>query len=195
MKRMYRWLSLLLVLAFALALAGCGNRPQEQPEEPTLHIALNVDIPGESLEGLFSPFYARTSDDHTIVDLTQLQLLPSDRAGMPIFQGIEGETRPYNGTDYTYYGPANLEMTQNDDGTVFYDITLRDDLTFSDGELVTVDDLIFSLYVLWPRGRNGWLSPRPLLRSCGDGQGCQRTLRPGILVYCWRITSIGISSK
>lgn len=155
MKRMYRWLSLLLVLAFALALAGCGNRPQEQPEEPTLHIALNVDIPGESLEGLFSPFYARTSDDHTIVDLTQLQLLPSDRAGMPTFQGIEGETRPYNGTDYTYYGPANLEMTQNDDGTVFYDITLRDDLTFSDGELVTVDDLIFSLYVLCDPAYNG----------------------------------------
>lgn len=150
MKHKYRWVSLLL------ALAGCGEQPQnEESVEPTLHIALNVDIPGQSLEGLFSPFYARTIDDHTIVDLTQLQLLPSDRAGMPIFQGIEGETRSYNGTDYTYYGPANLEMTENDDGTVFYDITLRDDLTFSDGEPVTVDDLIFSLYVLCDPAYNG----------------------------------------
>ena len=156
MKRTYRWLSLLLALAFALALAGCGSQPQEEePEKPTLHIALNCDGPGQSLEGLFSPFYARTIDDHTIVDLTQLQLLPSDRAGMPIFQGIEGETRSYNGADYTYYGPANLEMIQNDDGTVFYDITLRDDLTFSDGAPVTVDDLIFSLYVLCDPAYNG----------------------------------------
>lgn len=156
MKRIYRWLGLLLVLAFVLALTGCGSQPQEEAsEEPTLHIALNVDMPGGSLEGLFSPFYARTIDDHTIVDLTQLQLLPSDRTGMPIFQGIEGETRSYNGADYTYYGPANLEMTQNDDGTVFYDITLRNDLTFSDGEPVTVDDLIFSLYVLCDPAYNG----------------------------------------
>lgn len=160
MKPMYRWLSLLLAMALVLALAGCGSQPQdeepdEEPVEPTLHIALNRDAPGESLEGVFSPFYARTLDDHTIVDLTQLQLLPSDRAGMPIFQGIEGETRSYNGTDYIYYGPANLEMTQNDDGTVFYDITLRNDLTFSDGEPVTVDDLIFSLYVLCDPAYNG----------------------------------------
>ena len=82
MNHKYRWLSLLLVLAFVLALTGCGSQPQEEvSEEPTLHIALNGDAPGESLEGLFSPFYARTIDDHTIVDLTQLQLLPSDRAG------------------------------------------------------------------------------------------------------------------
>lgn len=156
MKRIYRWLSLLLVLALVLALAGCGSRPEdEEPEVPTLNITLNLDMPGESLEGQFSPFYARSIDDHTIVELTQLQLLPSDRAGMPVFQGIEGETRPYNGTDYTYYGPANLEMTENEDGTVWYDITLRDDLTFSDGEPVTVDDLIFSLYVLCDPAYNG----------------------------------------
>ena len=63
--------------------------------------------------------------------------------------------RPYNGTDYTYYGPANLSITENADGTVFYDITLREDLTFSDGEPVTVDDLIFSLYVLCDPAYNG----------------------------------------
>ncbi len=34
-------------------------------------------------------------------------------------------------------------------------ITLRDDLTFSDGEPVTIDDLIFSLYVLCDPAYNG----------------------------------------
>ena len=33
------------------------------------------------------------------------------------------------------------------DGTVTYDIKLREDLKFSDGEPVTIDDVIFSMYV------------------------------------------------
>ena len=61
--------------------------------------------------------------------------------------GIEGETREYNGTDYTYYGTTDCVVTENDDGTVTYDLKLRDDLKFSDGEPVTIDDVIFSMYV------------------------------------------------
>ena len=32
--------------------------------------------------------------------------------------GIEGETHAYNGTDYTYYGPADCEIVENAAGTV-----------------------------------------------------------------------------
>ena len=64
-----------------------------------------------------------------------------------ILNGIEGETREYNGTDYTYRGPADCVVTENADGTVDYDITMRDDITFSDGTPMTIDDVIFSLYV------------------------------------------------
>ena len=64
-----------------------------------------------------------------------------------ILKGIEGETREYNGTDYTYYGPADCEVTENADGTVTYAINMRDDLVFSDGTPITIDDVIFNLYV------------------------------------------------
>ena len=64
-----------------------------------------------------------------------------------VLNGIEGETREYNGTDYTYHGPADCVVTENADGTVTYDIKLREDLKFSDGEPVTIDDVIFSMYV------------------------------------------------
>ena len=80
--------------------------------------------------------------------MTQISLLTSDRTGAIIQKGIEGETIEFNGTPYTYYGPADLTITENDDGTVFYDFKLRDDLVFSDGEPITVDDIIFSMYVL-----------------------------------------------
>ena len=68
--------------------------------------------------------------------------------GQVIQKGIEGETINYNGTDYTYTGPADLTITENADGTVYYDITMRDDLKFSDGEPITIDDVLFSMYVL-----------------------------------------------
>ena len=96
----------------------------------------------------FSPFFSETAYDQDAYAMTQLGLLPSDRTGAIVLKGIEGETIEYNGTPYTYYGPADLTITENEDGTVYYDFQLRDDLVFSDGEPLTVDDIIFSMYVL-----------------------------------------------
>ncbi len=98
-------------------------------------------------ESKFSPFFAASAADQDVIDLTQIALLGADRKGEMVLNGIEGETREYNGTDYTYYGPADCVVTENDDGTVTYAIKLRDDLKFSDGEPVTIDDVIFSMYV------------------------------------------------
>lgn len=96
----------------------------------------------------FSPFFGTTSYDMDVAGVTQVPLLDNDRTGAMIMNGIEGETIPYNGTDYTYYGIADATVTENDDGTVDYDFKLRDDITFSDGEPLTADDVIFSMYVL-----------------------------------------------
>ncbi len=96
----------------------------------------------------FSPFFATTAYDQDVSSMTQATLLASDREGAIVYNGIEGETRSYNGTDYTYYGLADCTVTENADGTVDYDFKLREDVTFSDGEKLTADDVIFSLYVL-----------------------------------------------
>lgn len=96
----------------------------------------------------FSPFFATLAYDVDVYSMTQLGLLGTDREGNPVLKGIEGEVRPYNGTDYTYTGIADCEVTQNDDGTVDYAFTMRDDIKFSDGEPMTADDAIFSMYVL-----------------------------------------------
>ena len=82
----------------------------------------------------FSPFFAETAYDQDVQAMTQLTLFPTTRLGEVVYKGIEGESYEYNGTNYTYNGPADITVTENSDGTVTYDITLRDDLTFSDGE-------------------------------------------------------------
>ncbi len=102
----------------------------------------------------FSPFFATTSYDMDIASLTNPALLTLDRAGEIVYNGIEGETREYNGTDYTYYGMADLAVEKGDTETV-YDIKLREDMRWSDGEPVTADDVIFTYYVLLDNDYDG----------------------------------------
>lgn len=96
----------------------------------------------------FSPFFGKTQYDVDVGDMTTQYLMGLDREGNPVLNGIEGETRSYNGTDYTYTGISDIEVVQNDDGTVDYNVTMRDDIKFSDGTTADIDDVIFGMYVL-----------------------------------------------
>ena len=147
MKNAKRTLALLLALVMSLSLlAGCGTQGNTSGGATTGETPLVVGY--SPFSSKFSPFFSETAYDQDVYAMTQLGLLNSDRTGAIIYKGIDGETVNYNGTDYTYYGPADLEVVENADGTVDYNFTLREDLKFSDGEPLTVDDVIFSMYVL-----------------------------------------------
>ena len=128
-----------LVMVCLSALAGCsGGSSADKP----------LVVGYSNFSSKFSPFFSETAYDQDVQTITQVGLLTMDRLGAIVEKGKTGETREYNGTDYTYYGPADLTITENADGTVDYDFELRDDITFSDGEKLTADDVIFSMYVL-----------------------------------------------
>ena len=95
----------------------------------------------------FSGLFHETVPDTQIAENVGEYLFGSDRTGAIIYNGIEGETREYNGTDYTYTGLSDVTVTEGEDETV-YNFKLREDVTFSDGEPLTADDLIFTYYVL-----------------------------------------------
>ncbi len=154
MKQTKRWAIGLLTVALCLSgLAGCQR---DEPVEPTEEKRLSVNSAG--ISGLFSPFYSTGADDRVVTALTQLPLLTVDREGAVIFNGIEGETREYNGTAYTYTGPADLLIVTHDDGTLDCEFKLRQDVTFSDGTPMTADDVIFTMYVLCDPTYDGPLS-------------------------------------
>ena len=131
-------------------LAGCGNGGTT--DGGTTDGGSASDTPlvvGYSpFSSKFSPFFAETAYDQDAQGMTQIALIPTDRLGQIVYKGIEGETIEFNGTEYTYTGPADIEVTENADGTVDYDITLRDDIVFSDGEKMTIDDVIFNMYAV-----------------------------------------------
>ena len=158
LKHAKKLLALLLALAMVLALAACGGSGTPAASGSgaasgsadnggSEHAANTLVAAATGFESKFSPFFAASADDQDVVDLTQLGLLVSDREGSPVLKSIEGETRTFNGTDYTYKGISDIDIVHNDDGTVDYNVTIRDDLKFSDGEPVTIDDAIFSMYV------------------------------------------------
>lgn len=136
---------LCLLFAFVLAvslLTSCKNSSSTgNSGRDTLVIGT------QNFDGKFSPFFYTNTYENEVLSLIHLPLLGTDREGAVVLRGIEGEVRPYNGTDYTYTGIADCVITENPDGRVFYDITLREGVVFSDGLPVTIDDVIFSLYV------------------------------------------------
>ena len=95
----------------------------------------------------FSGLFHETVPDTQIAENVGEYLFESDRTGAIIYNGIEGETHEYNGTEYTYTGLSDVTVTEGEDETV-YNFKLREDATFSDGEPLTADDLIFTYYVL-----------------------------------------------
>lgn len=159
-KSFLKKLSLGLVAVMTVAsLSACGKDntssdgantetgASESTEVSTSTGADTLVVGKDTFGSKFSPFFATLQYDQDVSDMVSIGLLASDREGNIVMKGIEGETIAYNGTDYTYNGIADCDVTQNDDGTVVYDFTLRDDIKFSDGEPLTADDVIFSMYV------------------------------------------------
>ena len=142
MKKATRILALVLCAVMCLGLfVGCGNKGKQNSDTPLV-------VGYAPFNSKLSPFFSETAYDQDVWTMTAIGLLNSDRQGSIIMNGIKGETKSYNGTDYTYYGPADCEIKENTDGTVDYNFKMREDLKFSDGEPITIDDVIFSMYVL-----------------------------------------------
>lgn len=138
-------LIVVLCLTVMLSLVAC-NKDKNKTEEKNDTLVVGYS----RFSNKFSPFFAKTSYDQDVANMTQVGLLASDRGGAIIYKGIEGETHAYNGTDYTYKGLADLTVTMPtaSDTNVYYDIKIRDDVKFSDGTALTIDDVIFTMYAL-----------------------------------------------
>ena len=136
----------LLLAAMAVSmLAGCGRQPQSDHSGGATADTLVVGT--ANFDGKFSPFFYTNAYEGEVLSLVHVNLLGTDREGSVVTGGIQGEVRPYNGTDYTYTGIADCLLTENEDGTVFYDFTLKKGVQFSDGVEMDIVDVIFSMYV------------------------------------------------
>ncbi len=145
---MKKLLALLLALAMVLSL-GMTTAFAEGDDTPLV-------VATSALSQKFSPFFADTAYDQDVAGLTQIGMMTTDRVGGIVYNGIEGEVHSYNGTDYTYYGTGDLAVNYDEETDITtYSYKMREDLKFSDGEPVTIDDVIFTYYVYLDPAYNG----------------------------------------
>ena len=143
---MKKAIALILSLVMCVSLfTACGKQQGSTDDQET---AKTLVVGTQNFDGKFSPFFYTNSYENDVMNMIFDDLLLTDREGSVVLKGADGEVRPYNGTDYTYTGVANCDIVENADGTVDYNITMKQGIKFSDGEEMTIDDVIFSYYVL-----------------------------------------------
>lgn len=130
-------LCVVMLLGVISVLSGCGGSGNQA-----------FVIMTDNLDGLFNPFYSTSASDGTIVSMTQIGMLTS---------GIDE-----NGDATVAYGPNqavvtldyassynSTEQSENPDktGVTTYTFVLKNGIKFSDGEPLTIEDVLFNMYV------------------------------------------------
>ena len=98
----------------------------------------------EKPDGLFNPFFSTSASDGTIVSMTQIGMLSSkciynDDGTVKTVEVSFGENEAVVTLDY--------EMTKNENGDSVYTFVIKKDILFSDGHPLTIEDVLFNLYV------------------------------------------------
>ncbi len=136
-------LSLILCIAMCMGIvglfAGCGD----ETVDPAVNgIPANKDalvIMSEELDGLFNPFYSTTGADSTIVSMTQIGMLSSKYVNGEV-QVAYGDNEAVVTKDYmSSYDPVAKTTT--------YTFVLKNGIKYSDGHPLTMEDVLFNLYV------------------------------------------------
>ena len=145
--------ALLLTVSMLAGLLGCASDGAKPSATETREIALeenagDLTIATKPLAQNLNAFFADSAEDRQLLQMTNVNLIGKTRGGNYVLQGIEGQTETYNRTEYTYDGIADIGVKKAKTGTVTYTIRLREGVVFSDGEPLTADDLLFTLYVM-----------------------------------------------
>ena len=116
-------LSAMFVASACYSLTGCKKKNKKD----------SIVLMTEELNGLFNPFYATAGTDMDIVGMTQIGMLTTDDNGNTTC----GENEATVVLDY--------EISESNGNSV-YTFVLKNDILFSDGYALTMNDVLFNMY-------------------------------------------------
>ena len=139
MKTLKKFSALLIVIATifstAATLISCGGKGPVIDNEST-HLVLSTS----ELDGVFNPFYSSSAPDGSVVGMTQIGMLSSDKDGKVAY----GEDEACVVLDY------EAVPIKDKDGNITetrYRFVLKNNIKFSNGSPLTMKDVFFNLYV------------------------------------------------
>ena len=136
-----RILALVLCVAMCLStvvlFSSCGGNTGDggKTEKPDAFVIMSEDF-----DGNFNPFFSTTAADGTIVSMTQIGMLSSEY--------VDGVVKVAYGENHATV-TKDFEISEYDavkDETV-YTFVLKNGIKYSDGHPLTMEDVLFNLYV------------------------------------------------
>ena len=130
-----RILTLLLCFAMCLvSLSSCSSCVSQKKDKTDALVIMS-----DELDGLFNPFYSTTAPDGTIVAMTQISMLTTGYENGEVVVAF-GDDQAVVVKDYA------IRRDEINDKTV-YTFVIKNGITFSDGKPLTINDVLFNLYV------------------------------------------------
>ncbi len=129
-----RILSLMLAAVMLFGVLASTTACGKKTEAPDALVIMTED-----LDGLFNPFFSTTGADANIVGMTQIGMLGSNYEN--------GDVKVAFGKDHAV---AVLDYVQTYDAATdktTYTFVLKNDIVYSDGHPLTMEDVLFNLYV------------------------------------------------
>ena len=147
MRILKKTISLILVSCLLMgtltSLFGCKKKTVIDNETTRLVLATT------ELDGVFNPFYSSSATDGTIVGMTQLGMLSSDKYGRVAYGKDEAcIVLDYQAEYILADGTVVSEIDANTEvAYTRYRFVLKNDVKFSNGTPLTMKDVLFNLYV------------------------------------------------
>ncbi len=126
----------LMCIGVAVNVTGCKKNSDAdgQTQRPDALVIMTED-----LDGLFNPFFSTTAADGTIVAMTQIGMLTTGYENGEVVVAC-GDDEAVVVKDYS------INHNQGNDTTV-YTFVIKNGIKFSDGKPLTMNDVLFNLYV------------------------------------------------
>ena len=129
-------LCVVMLLGITSVLSGCQSGNQA------------FVIMTDNLDGLFNPFFSTSASDGTIVSMTQIGMLTSgidDKGDATVAFG-PGEAVVT--LDYASKYDSNAQSENPDkQGLTTYTFVIKNGIKYSDGQPLTIEDVLFNMYV------------------------------------------------
>ena len=134
-------ISLILLITMMLSimsvLSSCGGGGEQA-----------FVIMTDTLDGLFNPFFSTSASDGTIVSMTQIGMLTSDTNDKGDAEVAFGEDYAVVVLDYaTSYNASEKSENPDKEGVTTYTFVIKNGIKFSDGTPLTIEDVLFNMYV------------------------------------------------
>lgn len=128
------FICLAMMLSVSVSMVGCGDKDKDEKKKPDALVIMT-----EELDGLFNPFYSTTANDATIVAMTQIAMLSTAY--------VNGEVEvAYGDNEAVVVKDYSIVHNDQNDQTV-YTFVIKNGIKFSDGKPLTMNDVLFNLYV------------------------------------------------